>query len=78
MTALSAGKHRAFAERFLGTVRPVLLEHSHHGHPLGGFTDNYLRVETGLSPDFDNSIVMMRLDSLQDDGETINASLAGQ
>ena len=54
MTALSAGKHRAFAERFLGTVRPVLLEHSHHGHPLGGFTDNYLRVETGLSPDFDN------------------------
>lgn len=78
MTALSARKHRAFAERFIGSVRPVLLEHSHHGHPLGGFTDNYLRVETVLTPEFDNSIVMMRLDSLQNDGETINASLVSQ
>lgn len=78
MTALSARKHRAFAERFIGSVRPVLLEHSHNGHPLGGFTDNYLRVETVLTPEFDNSIVMMRLDSLQTDGETINASLVSQ
>lgn len=78
MTALSARKHRAFAERFIGSVRPVLLEHSHHRHPLGGFTDNYLRVETVLTPEFDNSIVMMRLDSLQNDGETINASLVSQ
>lgn len=78
MTALSARKHKAFAERFIGTVRPVLLEHSRPGHLLGGFTDNYLRVETELTPDYDNSIVMMRLDSLQDDGETINASLVSQ
>ena len=65
MTAMSAEKHRRFAERFIGTVRPVLLEHSRPGLPLGGFTDNYLRVETSLPQQFDNSIAELSLNSLK-------------
>ncbi|MDE5661619.1 MAG: tRNA (N(6)-L-threonylcarbamoyladenosine(37)-C(2))-methylthiotransferase MtaB [Muribaculaceae bacterium] len=76
MMALSARKHAAFAERFLGSVRPVLLEHTRPGHRLGGFTDNYLRVECDLPQSYDNRLVMMRLDSLGDDGETVSATLA--
>ena len=77
MMAISAAKHAGFASRFIGSVRPVLLEHSRDGQLLAGFTDNYLRVETSLSPDFDNSVVPLRLDTLGDDGETISASPIG-
>ena len=59
-------------------MRPVLLERSRPGLPLGGFTDNYLRIEAELPPTFDNSIVSLRLDSLKKDGETIIASCPEQ
>ena len=68
MTAMSAEKHRRF----------VLLEHSRPGLPLGGFTDNYLRVETSLPQQFDNSIAELSLNSLKKDGETIIASCIPQ
>ncbi len=73
MIALSAAKHAAFASRFVGTTRPVLLEHSRDGHPLGGYTDNYLRVATELTPEYDNTLRPMKLVSLCDDGETLTA-----
>ena len=76
MTAISAAKHEAFAQRFLGSVRPVLLEHSRKESLMGGFTDNYLRVEVAMPPTLDNTIAHLRLDSLKDDGETITASPA--
>ncbi|MCM1065971.1 MAG: tRNA (N(6)-L-threonylcarbamoyladenosine(37)-C(2))-methylthiotransferase MtaB [Muribaculaceae bacterium] len=76
MTAVSAAKHEAFARRFLGTVRPVLLEHSRKETLMGGLTDNYLRVEVSMPPHLDNTIANLRLDSLKDDGETIIASPA--
>ena len=75
MTAISAAKHAAFARRFEGTRRPVLLEHSAHGGLIGGFTDNYLRVEAQLPENYDNTIVEMSLDRLKDDGETFEASI---
>lgn len=59
MLALSERKMREFASSFLGTVRPVLLEHptsaSAPGEPLtmSGFTDNYLRVSVTLPPGAD-------------------------
>ena len=42
-------KHRAFREGHVGSVMPVLLESTRRaGEPrLGGWTDNYLRVELG-------------------------------
>ena len=76
MTALSAEKHAAFARNFLGTTRPVLLEHPKKGMPMGGFTDNYLRIEAHVDPANDNTVRNMVLDTLCDDGETIKARLA--
>ncbi len=76
MTALSAEKHAAFARNFLGTTRPVLLEHPKKGMPMGGFTDNYLRIEADVDPANDNTVRNMVLDTLCDDGETIKARLA--
>lgn len=73
MLAVSAAKHRDFAERYIGTVRPVLVEHSHAGQPLGGFTDNYLRIRADIDPSFDNRVINMKLLRLLDDGETIEA-----
>lgn len=45
MLAVSERKLEEFTRRFINTVRPVLLEHPRAGHPLSGFTDNYLKVE---------------------------------
>lgn len=73
MMAISAGKHAAFAHRFLGTVRPVLLEHSHKEGILAGFTDNYLRIEMSAGDKSDNKICRLRLEKLMEDGETIIA-----
>lgn len=75
MIEISAAKHAAFAERYLGTVRPVLLEHRAKGKRMSGFTDNYLRVEVDAHPLLDNTVVDVRLDSLQADGETINGTI---
>ncbi len=75
MMAISARKHAGFAARFIGTERPVLLEHSAPGQPLNGFTDNYLRVEADMPASADNTVLRLHLDSLCDDGETLRASL---
>ncbi len=75
MMAVSALKHRNFASAYLGTVRPALLEHPKGGDKMGGFTDNYLRVEVAADPSLDNAVVSVRLDSLKADGETLVASL---
>ena len=75
MMELSAQKHAEFASRFIGTSRPVLLEHGHGSKPIGGFTDNYLRVETDLDSSFDNTVRTLRLDNLMADGETLKATL---
>lgn len=75
MGAVSARKHAAFARSFLGTVRPVLLEHPRRNLPMGGFTDNYLRIETQAPATADNTVHNVELISLKDDGETIEARL---
>lgn len=65
MLALSDHLLSTFSSRFLGTVRPVLLEHPRPGQPISGFTDNYLRVTI---PDadpalLDNHILPVRLNA---------------
>lgn len=59
--ALSQQKLEAFYERFIGTVRPVLLEHGRKGGVQNGFTDNYIKVEVKAQGG-DNQIVNVRLD----------------
>lgn len=76
MLRISDRKLAGFSERFIGTVRPVLLEHSRPGIPMGGFTDNYLKVSLDAPASLDNTIVNVHLDSLDPSGEFIHASLA--
>ena len=64
MLKISERKMHDFASSFLGTSRPVLLEHSREGEPMGGFTDNYLRVEINAPQHLDNHIVNARLLSI--------------
>lgn len=75
MLELSEEKLREFSGRFIGTVRPVLLEHTRPGHPMSGFTDNYLKVEVDAPARLDNTVVNVRLDRLSDDGSFIHATL---
>ena len=60
--ALSDRRLDAFYARFMGQVRPVLLEHSSQAGVVHGFTDNYIRVEIKCDPSQpDNVIVPVRL-----------------
>ncbi len=71
LVALSEEKQRPFYESFLGQTRPVLFEHSTHGHSMQGFTDNYIRVvlpPEESSPTLDNEIKMARLVELTPKG----------
>lgn len=72
----------AFTARFEGAVRPILFEHPRDGHPCGGFTDNYLKVELRDLPadfnpaTFDNTIVQVRLGHPIPERETVEGFLA--
>lgn len=79
MIEISDRKLKAFSERFVGSERPVLLEHSSPGKPMGGFTDNYLRVSVEAPAELDNTIVAVRLDAISgDSAELIKATLKNQ
>lgn len=70
MLDVSERKLRQFSERYVGSVRKVLLEHSRPGQPVSGFTDNYLRVDVyGVPQSYDNQLVDVRLDSLSAEGD---------
>ena len=80
MLAVSERKLDGFTRRFTGSVRPVLLEHPREGHPLSGFTDNYLKVEiTGidsqLAEALDNTIAPVYIGKPITERESVNASL---
>lgn len=73
MLRLSEKKLHDFTRQFLGTVRTVLLEHPEEDGTMSGFTDNYLRVKVKAPEDTANTIVNVRLESI--DAET--AEVAG-
>ena len=50
LLAISERKLQAFYERYVGTTRPVLLEHSRRAGTYNGFTDNYIKVEFSPLP----------------------------
>lgn len=69
---LSAQKTRDFYLRFVGTTRPVLLEHaSPRKEVMHGFTDNYIRVEMPNRPELADRIVQLRLGSLNATGDAL-------
>lgn len=75
---VSAGKLAEFSGRFIGSIRPVLLEHSHANGHIGGFTDNYLRVSVDAPASADNSIVDVRLGAYLPDSESMEASVVAR
>lgn len=50
-----------FHKSFLGSVRPVLIEHSIKGSHMHGFTDNYIKVALPDCPALANMVVSVRL-----------------
>ena len=80
MLRLSEAKWEGFARRFIDDVRPVLLEHPQGaGKPMAGFTDNYLRVEVdGALPEFDNTIVNVKITGVDPAAETMQGILCDQ
>lgn len=71
-----------FYNRYIGKVRPVLLEHSKSRRTMHGFTDNYIRVEItlpdGTSSDMvDNTIVDVRLGEWNEDGTVLKGTMVG-
>ena len=65
MIALSEAKLADFIGRYVGTTRKVLLEHAAEGMPMGGFTDNYIKVMVEAPASLDNHIVDVRLASVE-------------
>lgn len=67
---------RKYSEQFIGTIRPVLLEHPRKGHPMAGFTDNYLKVSVkGAVPEMDNTIVPVRITGISGDLELMEGEI---
>lgn len=73
MLRMSEKKLNGFASQFIGTVRPVLVEHARSDGKMLGFTDNYLRVEIDRDDNLANTVVPVRLWAIEgiDDGECI-------
>ena len=73
MLRMSEDKLNAFASRFIGAVRPVLVEHARSDGKMLGLTDNYLRVEITRDDSLANTVVPVRLASIEgmDEGECI-------
>lgn len=62
MIDVSDAKLHTFTSRFVGTARPVLLEHPRHDGSMEGFTDNYLRMVLDTPrPELANTIVPVRI-----------------
>lgn len=81
MTEISRGLLDKYLARFKGTRREVLVEHPCSGRPLGGFTDNYIRVNLTNRLDeerkrqLDNRLVMVELGDYDVVKETMDATL---
>ena len=69
MLAVSERKLKEFTSRFIGTVRPLLVEHPRHDGSMAGFTDNYLRVNIAPDPDLSNTVAPVRILSMHPEGE---------
>ena len=64
---LSEEKRIAFYKRFIGKEAVVLFEKPRPEMPLGGFTENYIRVETECNKALVNKLVRVRLGGFNED-----------
>ena len=75
LLALSDHKLKAFYEKHIGMIKPVLMEKSKKGSPMHGFTDNYIRVEMPANVSLDNQIVNVRLGQFNKDKTALLAEI---
>ncbi len=77
MMDLSLRKWTAFAEKNVGTARPVLFEHPRgEGLPMAGFTDNYLKVTVDNAlPEMDNRLGTVKILSADPATESLKGIL---
>ncbi len=76
MIEVSDSKWAAFASRFVGTVRPVLFEHTFDRRGMmKGFTDNYLRVEVPADETLANKVVDVRIAGFADEEELMKGEI---
>ena len=73
LIALSEEKRLAFYSRHVGKEAVVLFEKNRAGMPMGGFTDNYIRVESVPCEEYVNRLVRVRLGELNEDGSALVA-----
>ena len=73
LLAISDRKLHAFYERFMGTTRPVLLEHSRIKGLFNGFTDNYIKVEY-RGEGVDNQILPLKLSGWNEEHTALKTS----
>lgn len=67
MINISESKLKQFTEQFIGSVRPVLFEQPQKGHPMHGFTDNYIKVYAPYRPEYINKIALVKLTEMNED-----------
>jgi threonylcarbamoyladenosine tRNA methylthiotransferase MtaB len=73
LIALSEEKRLAFYERHIGREAVVLFEKPRQGMPMGGFTDNYIRVETVAEASYVNRLVRVKLGGFNEDKSALSA-----
>ena len=73
LIALSEEKRVAFYGRHIGKETVVLFEKPRSGMPMGGFTNNYIRVETAPKAEYVNRLVRVRLGGFNEDKSALLA-----
>jgi threonylcarbamoyladenosine tRNA methylthiotransferase MtaB len=68
LIALSDRKTEDFYRQNLGAIREVLFEEQKDKKTISGFTDNYIRIETGYREDLENQIVQVKLENILPNG----------
>ena len=71
---LSEEKRISFYERFIGQEAIVLFEKPRPEMPMGGFTENYIRVETECNKTFINKTVRVRLGGFNEDKSALTVA----
>ncbi len=76
LTILSEKKRSHFYRQHLGQTRAVLFEPSKKEGRMSGFTDNYIRIDAPLVPEYINSLQLVRLDKVSEEG-SLEVDLSG-
>lgn len=71
---LSEEKRIAFYKRFIGKEAVVLFEKPRPEMPMGGFTENYIRVETECNKALVNKLVRVRLGGFNEDRSALTVA----